>query len=357
MQIKYPFSKPHFFGEEGEFVNNAIESTWISGGEYVEKFEDYFSHLYNDYSAISTNNGTSALQLAYLSLGLQAGDEIIVPAYGFMAAANVAMQMGIKPVFVDVERKGFNIAPEWIPNAITKKTKAIVAIHTYGYVADLKELLNISSKYNIPLIEDCAEACGSWAWDSFCGTFGDVATFSFHATKNITTGEGGMFITKSDRIYRRARLYHSHGLKERGTYDHILPGNNFRMSNIHAAIGLAQLRHFHDVVTKRSQIMEWYRFHLGKLYSPPEPQFGAVFWAYPIRVDERYRDEKRKILLAGGVETRPGFVPAHKLGYFNADYKVMAQHYADDVILLPLYYDLEENDIEYIVDLLMTGEF
>jgi perosamine synthetase len=357
MQIKYPFSKPKFFGDEKDFVQIAIESTWISGGEYIEKFEDWFSNLYDDYSAIATSNGTSALQLAYLALGLEAGDEIIVPAYGFMAAANVAMQMGIKPVFVDIERDGFNIDAEQIPYVITKKTKAIVAIHTYGYVADLKGLLNVSSKYNLPLIEDCAEACGSWAWDSFCGTYGDIATFSFHASKNITTGEGGMLLTSNNRYYRRARLYHSHGLKERGTYDHIVPGNNFRMSNIHAAIGFGQMSHFHDVITKRQQIMEWYKFHLGKFYVTPTPQFGAVLWAYPILVDERHRDEKRKILLASGIETRPGFVPAHKLSYFNTGYNVMAQHYADKTILLPLYYDMEENDVEYIVDVLMTGEY
>ena len=186
-----PWSQAHFISNEKFHLNRALDSTWVSGGEYVQKFEREFSKYIKSDFALSVNNGTSAIHLAYLALKLKAGDEIIIPSFGYLAAANLALLMNLKPVFADVDLETFCVDFSSIKKKITKKTKLIVVINTYGNVCDLKPILKLAKLKKIDVLEDSAESLGSKYYNKNSGTLADIGTFSFQATKTITTGEGG----------------------------------------------------------------------------------------------------------------------------------------------------------------------
>jgi len=328
------FAQPTYFGNEVEYAKRAVESGWISGGEYVEQLEENFARFFAT-SVTLTSNGTSALQLAYTTLGLIPGDEVIIPGYGFLAAANVALQLGLKPVFVDVDENSFLISAEKIREKITPNTKAIVVIHNYGFMCDMKEIVALG----IPVIEDCAESIFSKQNDQYCGTFGTIGVFSFHATKTFTTGEGGMLITNDWYLHEITKLYQSHGLKTRGTYNHTFPGNNFRMSNIHAAIGVAQFENIEKILAKKELVTLWY----DKLMDIPDEN---VLWSLPILVDNKY---KMQIALnIAGIEHRPGFIPPSSIWYFNTDDLPNSEDIYRKTLVLPLHLSLTENDVKYI---------
>ena len=226
-----PWARPDFYGYEEKYVKQALKSTWISDGAFIKKFEINFSKYLKVKNSITVSNGTAAIHLIYLAMGLKKGDEIIVPGFGYMAAANLAIQMGLKPVFADVDLETFCVTAKNISEKITKKTKLIVIIHTYGNMCDLKPIINLSKKKNIVILEDSAESFGSTYNKKQSGTFGDIATFSFQATKTITTGEGGMIVTKKRKSFStKIRSYRSHGVT-RKRYYHIYPGHNFRLTN------------------------------------------------------------------------------------------------------------------------------
>ncbi|WP_428623630.1 DegT/DnrJ/EryC1/StrS family aminotransferase, partial [Sedimenticola sp.] len=235
-----PWMEPVYWGNEEKYVVDALKSSWISGGKYTDLFEGRFANYIGAKYALTTSNGTSALHLAYLGLGLVAGDEIIVPGYCFMAAANVAINIGLKPVFVDVDRDTWCLSPADVERKITSKTKAIIPVHTYGNVSDMTPIIELANRYGLFVIEDAAESLGSKYAGQQSGTIGDVGTFSFHATKTVTTGEGGMVVTDNEDVYKRMVLYRNHGMGVR-RYWHEVPGYNFRLTNLQAALGLAQL--------------------------------------------------------------------------------------------------------------------
>ena len=195
-KIQYPWAKPVFLGKEQEYVKDALASTWISGGTYVDRFERAFGKLIKASEVITTSNGTTALYLAMLGLGIGPGDEVIVPGFTFVAAANMVIAAGAKPIFVDVDRDTWCINPACVVKAITKKTKAVCAVHLYGNVCDMKALQALCKKHKLFLIEDAAQAAFSSYQGQYAGTLSDVGTFSFQATKTIAMGEGGCVVTK-----------------------------------------------------------------------------------------------------------------------------------------------------------------
>ena len=210
-----PWASTHYWGNEQNYVVDALKSTWISGGSYVEKLETEFAKFCDSPYAVTSSNGTTAIQLAYLAIDIKPGDEIIVPGFGFMAAANVALNMGAKPVFCEVDYDTWCMTDKSIESCVTSKTKAIVPIHTYGNVCDMDKLLEIAHQYNIPVIEDAAEAIGSEYKGKVAGTLGKLGTYSFHATKTITTGEGGAIVTDNLELSNKMKLYRSHGMSTR----------------------------------------------------------------------------------------------------------------------------------------------
>jgi perosamine synthetase len=351
-----PWSKPHIWGNEKEYVQDALNSSWLSGGEYLNKLESSFAKLFNKKHVLLTSNGTTALHLIYLSLGFEENDEIIIPGFAFLAAANIALQMKLKPVFAEVDPQTWCLTAAAIEKIITSKTKAIVAIHTYGNVCPMDEIMQLAKRHNLLVIEDCAEALFSKYNNQYCGTFGHINCFSFQATKTITTGEGGLVVTDDETIYLRMKLYHSHGLKERGTYWHELPGHNFRLTNLQAALGLAQFEKMETIIQERKRIFEQYRHFFSNLKEVDiqqlSPVVEPVWWAFAIKLNLKSfpqgRDGVIHELKARGIETRPGFVASSFLKIYETHSLPVCEELSSRILSLPSYAVLKNEEVDRI---------
>lgn len=351
-----PWASPHFWGNEKKYVNEALDSLWLSGGDYITKFEKVLSDLFNNKKVLLTSNGTTSIHLAFLALEIKPGDEIIVPGFAFMAVANIAVQFGAVPVFADVDLETFCLSANGIEKKITKKTKLIVPIHTYGNVCDMDAIMEIAKKHDIAVIEDCAESLFSKYNDKYCGCFGKISTFSFHATKTITTGEGGMVITGDDKLFDKMVLYRSHGLLKRGTYNHLIPGHNFRLTNIQAAIGLAQFEKKNRVIKERKRIHLSYVNYFKEIDGINIQRFDSntdpVLWTFALKINPKRFPQGRDGLIMQlknkGIETRPGFISSSRLNYFNKHSLPVSEELGNNVICLPTFPALTEDQIDYI---------
>ncbi|MDC3233251.1 DegT/DnrJ/EryC1/StrS family aminotransferase [Pelagibacteraceae bacterium] len=353
-----PWARPDFYGYEEKYVKQALKSTWISDGQYVREFERKFSKYLNLKHSISVSNGTCAIHLAFLSMGLKKGDEIIVPGFGYMAAANIALQMNLKPVFADVDPETYCVTAESIKNQITKKTKLVVITHTYGNVCDLTAIIQLLKKRKITLLEDTAESFGSTYKKKQSGTFGDIATFSFQATKTITTGEGGMIVTKKgNNFINKIRSLRSHGVIKKRYY-HVYAGHNFRLTNVQAAIGCAQLKRFSIIKKERNRIHKQYK----KLFNNIEgikiqlfkENVSPVVWTFAFSINEKIfpkRDKIIDILQKKKIETRNAFYSPCRLPLYKK-YKTShlknSNFLSRNVICMPFYASLKNNQIEHI---------
>ena len=320
MQI--PVYQPYFHGNEKRYVNECLDSSWISSkGKFIGEFEDKFAQYIGSPYATSVCNGTVALHLALLALDIQAGDEIIVPTLTYVASVNTIIQAGAKPVFVDSLPDTWQIDPEDVKHKITPKTRAVMAVHLYGHPCDMQPLVDICKQQGLFLIEDCAEAFGTWYQGQHAGTFGDIATFSFFGNKTLTTGEGGMVTMKDKAIHARAAHLKNQGVSQQIQYWHDLVGYNYRMTNICAAIGLAQLEKVDENNKKKRQLAEWYREGLRNLPLITHDETGDVrhsFWMCSILLNEaKDRDPLREHLKSAGIETRPLFYPAHLMSMYQ----------------------------------------
>ena len=357
-----PWAKPTLVGREDEYVRDALASTWISGGPYVDKLEEKFKSLLDvPYTAV-TSNGTTALHLAYLALDIRAGDEIILPGFAYMGAANVAILCGARPIFVDVEPATWCIAPAAIEQAITKKTRAVIPIHTYGNVCNLDVILELAESRNIAVIEDAAECLGSRWKNQLAGTLGTMGTYSFHATKTITTGEGGMVVTRDPALIEKLRLYRSHGmLRQKRYYWHEVPGHNFRLTNMQAAVGCAQLEKFDAIVAARLRVHELYRKRFqGEDGVVPQlfpTDVSPVLWTMALRLDAsafpQGRDEVIAAMLSAGVECRPGFYASSQQPIYDSPPLPQAEKLARQIVSLPTFPGLQEAQIDFISQTLL----
>lgn len=352
-----PWAKPTLFGKEQEYVQEALASTWISGGPFVELLEDKFKSFLDVPHAAVTCNGTTALHLAYLALDIKPGDEIIVPGFAYMGAANVALLCKAKPVFVDVDPLTWCIDPQAIESAITPNTKAIVAVHTYGNVCSLDRIMDLALHHRIPVIEDAAESLACKWKNKMSGTLGTIGTFSFHATKTITTGEGGMVVTRDPQLDQRIRLFRSHGmLRQQRYYWHELPGHNFRLTNMQAAIGCAQLEEIDKIIQNRIRVHDLYRKELEGLENLTLQFFenGAepVLWAMALKLGSaacpQGRDELISQMRLAGIECRPGFYAASQQPIYTTNPLPVSEELASQIISLPTFPDLTADQIRYI---------
>ena len=356
---KIPWSKPKIFGLEKELVSKAIDSTWISGGKYIDLLEQSFKKFFKKKYAFLVSNGTAALHCSFLSLNLKSKDEIIVPGYGYMAAPNIAKLMNLNVKFADVDKDTFCITLNAITKVKTNKTKAVVVTHTYGNIDEIIKIKKWCLENKILLIEDAAEAIGSRFKNKLAGTFGDVGTFSLHATKNITTGEGGLIITNDKKIASLVKLYRSHGvLKKR--YYHTVPGHNFRITNFQAAMGLAQIKNKNKIFSKRKKIYNIYnemldknKFKLQKIYS----EVNYIPWTLALYCKKNNRININKIindLKKKGIETRNGFYSANRLPIYKINKSKInnSDFLSRNIICLPIFYDLKINEIKRICNYL-----
>ena len=350
-----PWAQPSYWGSERELVLDALESTWISGGPYVDRLEAELQQQLVIDHVQAVSNGTSALHLAYLGLGLEQGAEIVLPAFGFQAAANVAILAGLRPVFCDVDEHTWCASARTVADAASDQTRAVAVIHTYGNMCPMDEIAELASRRGFPVIEDAAEAFGSRLGNAHAGTLGTIGTFSFHATKTITTGEGGAVATNDGRIAERMALYRSHGLRRKTHYWHEVPGHNFRLSNIQAALGCAQLAHLDRILAERARVYDAYRECLTSdaltLQTFPAG-VTAVVWSVGARLSEdaypQGRDAVLHRMLELGIECRPGFYTPHQLGWYGALLLPAAERLAASVITLPSFPALSEEQIDRI---------
>jgi perosamine synthetase len=358
-----PWARPHFWGSEREFVTQALDSLWISGGPFVDRFEREFS-AYCGVPSVTCSNGTAALHLIYLGLGIKPDDEIVVPGFGFLAAANVALHFFARPIFCDVDPDTWCMRAEDIARVISEKTRAIVAVHTYGNVCDMDPILALGRERGIPVIEDAAESFPSRYRDRISGTLGDAGSFSFQATKTITTGEGGMIVTADQALRERIELFRSHGLLRKRHYWHELPGHNFRLTNMQAAMGCAQLEQLDVIIAQRHRIYERYRANLLKMNGVTLQHFSnsvsPVVWAIALRLDPAVyfqgRDRVMAQMMEHRIETRPGFYPPAALQYFDCPTLPVSEILGREIISLPSFPTLTDPEIDHVCETLRMLE-
>ena len=356
---KISISEPYIFGEEYKNIKECLDTNWISSqGKFVSKFEEDFSK-YISRRSLTVSSGTTGIQLAISSLNIKKNSEIILPVVTFAACINSILNAGMKPVLVDINKKNFVIDENLIEEKITKKTKAILAVHLYGYPCNMEKLKKICKKHNLFLIEDCAEAIGSAYGKKKVGTFSDVSVFSFFGNKTITTGEGGMICFKSKKYYEHAKILRDHGMSKK-KYWHNYVGFNFRLTNLQAAIGCVQLKKLNTIVSKKIAIANQY----SKIFSKNkniyiiknQKNIKNSFWLYAIHIksikNERSRDNFIKKLINKGVECRPMFYPLNEMDVYSKYAKNEVFKNASDIskksICLPTSYNLNSSDIDRI---------
>jgi perosamine synthetase len=351
-----PLYQPDLGGNERRYVLECLDSTWISSkGRFIAEFENRFSAHLEIGHALGVCNGTAALHLALIALGVGPGDEVIVPTLTYIAAVNAIAYTGATPVFVDSRRDTWQIDPADVRRKISSRTKAIMVVHLYGQPCEMDQLTEIAGEHRLFLVEDCAEAFGARYKNRFAGTFGDIAAFSFYGNKTITTGEGGMVLTNNDELAQRAKLFRGQGLAAQREYWHEVIGYNYRMTNICAAIGLAQLERAAEFLSKKRELAKAYQKGLSDV--PVELHREAAttvhsHWMISILVQNPAdRDRLRSHLREHGIETRPLFYPAHMMPMYatqQANYPV-AEDLARRGINLPSWPGLTADQVQTIV--------
>jgi perosamine synthetase len=357
MNLKYPVYAPYLNGREKALVMDCLDSTWISSkGKYVSQFEESFASWLGAQHAITVSNGTVALHVALAALGIGAGDEVLVPTLTYIASANAVKYTGADVVFVDSEAAYWQIDIEDAERKITSKTKAIMVVHLYGQATEMDAVMALAKKHSLYVIEDCAEAIGTRFDGTHVGTIGDVGCFSFFGNKTITTGEGGMVVTNNAELDRKIRHLRSQGVSSEREYWHDAIAFNYRMTNIAAAIGCAQMESIDDLIAKKQQIAEWYRQALADLpvqVHAVNPRTLHSYWMVSILVEDAGdRDPLRAALLRDGIETRPLFYPVHQMSMYSAPGQLfpVADEIASRGINLPSYPALMRDDITFICE-------
>ena len=348
-----PMARPLIGPEEEDAVLSVLRSGMLAQGPQIERFEVAFAALCGVPHAVAVSSGTTALHLALLAHGIGPGDEVITTPFTFIATANSVLMTGARPIFVDIDPVSFNINPALIEAAITPRTKAIIPVHLYGQIAAMDAITEIAKRHELVIIEDAAQAVGALFHDRPAGSFG-TGCFSLYATKNITSGEGGMITTTNPAVADRLRLLRSHGSRVR--YYHEFLGYNFRMTNLQAAIGLTQLGKLAAFNARRLRNAAFFDHHINHpAVTKPQVQPGMrhVFHQYTLRIHTN-RDDAARQLAAAGVSTAifyPLPIPRQpfyrEIGY--TDQMPVADQISDEVLALPVHPGLNDADLNQIV--------
>lgn len=314
-----PVSEPLLNGNEKKYLQECIDSGWISSeGPFVKKFEEEFARFTNRKHAIAVANGTAAIDLTIAVLDLKKGDEIIIPSFTIISCISEILRRGIVPVFVDSDPFTWNMDTKQLESKISVRTKAVMAVHLYGLPTDMDPLITFAAKHKLIIIEDASQAHGLQYKNRICGSFGLISTFSFYANKIITTGEGGMIVTDDDGLAERIRGYRNLCFKPEQRFVHDELGWNYRMTNMQAALGVAQLERISEFIEKKKEIGRTYSQLLerisGKVLLPvPELEYAEnIYWVFGIVLKQHNREKIVRFLKENNIMTRPFFYPLHK---------------------------------------------
>jgi perosamine synthetase len=359
VQKRIPVAETILSGNEQKYVQECLDTGWISGsGKFVTAFEEQFAAFCGAKYGIAVFNGTVALHVALLGLGIGPGDEVIVPDFTYVASPNSVKYCNAVPVFADIDPLTWTLDAEDVARKITPRTKAIMPVHIYGHPTDMQPLLSLAREHDLKIVEDAAEAHGAEYRGKRIGSIGDVATFSFYGNKIISTGEGGMIVTNNEQVARLIRQLKGQGQDLQRRYWFPMIGYNYRMTNIQAAIGLAQFERIDWFIERRIEVAHWYTEYLKDtdLLLPTQAEWAKnVFWLYsiclPYGVD---RQDVMQQLDEAGIETRPFFYPMHSLPpYYDVKGDQtfpVSTSIAARGINLPSSANLTKGDIAYITD-------
>jgi len=371
MAWRIPLFDLNFGKEEESAIIEVLKSKWISMGDKTKEFEQRFAELLGVKHAIAVTNCTAALHMAMVVLGIGPEDEVIVPSLTFVATVNAVKYVGATPVFADITSlEDLTISPSDIRKKITDRTKAIVVMHYGGFACDMDEIMKIARENNLFIIEDAAHAPLATYKNKSLGTFGNISAFSFFSNKNITTAEGGMFVTNNDEYAEKARLIRSHGMttmsfdrfKGHATkYDVVELGYNYRLDNIRSAIGLAQLKKLNDDIKRRKMLVKRYYENLKGIKDLVIPFVGkedkSSNYVFPVVLAESCkldREEVRNKLSKAGIQTSVHYPAAHEFSIYSKNYTKLpiTEYVARREITLPLYYSLTFDQVDYVCNTL-----
>jgi perosamine synthetase len=356
--MRYQVGRPDLGGNERRYLLEALRETGISSiGRHVAAFEEAFSERMGGRPALAVSSGTAAVHLALAALGVGPGDRVIVPDLGYVATANAVRYVGAEPIPVDADLESWNLDPQRVADALDRRTRAIVAVHLYGNAADLDALRRLAREAGVALVEDAAQALGARWRGRPVGTFGDFACFSFYGNKVVTTGEGGMVVTRNARGARRVRHLRDQGMSPTRRYYHDELAFNYRMSALQAAVGLAQLERLDAFVARRERIRDWYREALADLPGRVEPstdrRCDPVTWLYSFRLDgwsRRSRDRALAALARRGVDTRPVFHTMTTLPMYRGHRGPVAAKISAEGLSLPTHVRMTRRDVRAVAE-------
>lgn len=360
-----PLARPFFDGEELEEIQKVLDSGWVSQGPKVKEFESNIARYVGSKYVIAVTNCTAALHLANLCIGISDNDEVIVADYTFPATGHSVLYCNAKPIFVDIDPRTYNIDPAKIEEKITKKTKAIIPVHTFGQPAEMNAILKIAEKYHLPVIEDAACAFGATYREKFAGTLGDIGCFSLHARKGITTGEGGIIVTNNEEFAEKMRHLSVFGMKtawdrKKQNKFHIPEfnemGYNYKMSDITAAVGVAQLRKINKIIKKKTELAHYWDEKLDQINNIEKPYVSHdcvhIYQSYVALLDKKIlRNKIIEKMAQNGIQTQIGTYSSHiQPVYQYSDKCPISFDIYTRSIALPLYYGLNKEEIDFIVD-------
>jgi len=359
VQKRIPVAETILSGNEQKYVQECLDTGWISGsGKFVTAFEEQFAAFCGAKYGIAVFNGTVALHVALLGLGIEPGDEVIVPDFTYIASPNSVKYCNAVPVFADIDPLTWTLDADDVARKITPRTKAIMPVHIYGHPTDMQPLLALAQEHDLKIVEDAAEAHGAEYRGTRIGGIGDVATFSFYGNKIISTGEGGMIVTNDEQVAQLIRQLKGQGQDLQRRYWFPMIGYNYRMTNIQAAIGLGQFEQIDWFIERRIEVAHWYAEYLKDtdLLLPTQAAWAKnVFWLYSVCLpDEVNRQDVMQQLDKAGIETRPFFYPMHILPpYYNSEGDQrfpVSTNIAARGINLPSSANLTKQDIAYVTD-------
>ena len=358
--------EPKLGEKELEYITDCIKTNWISSkGKYITEFEEKFSKYCETKFGIACSSGTTALHLALASAGIKNGDEVLIPDFTMIATANSVTYTGAKFALVDSEPEYWNMDPNKIEEKITKRTKAIMVVHTYGHPCDMDSVLDIAKEHDLLVIEDAAEAHGSEYKRKKVGGLGDMGCFSFYANKVITTGEGGMVVTNNEGLAERARMLRDQAFEKEKRFWHRQLGFNYRLTNLQAAIGVAQLERIDEFVETRRRNALYYNSLLEKVEGitlPPEAKWAKnVYWMYTILIEKNFglsRDDLMARLREKGVDSRRAFYPIHVQPLYAQEFTgqkfPIADQLSDKGVYLPSGNTLTKEQIDQVVKAIIS---